>query len=310
MTPHGHWHPGPCLHHGPSPHQESRAFGLGVALNVGFVVVEAACGIWSGSLALLADAGHNLSDVLGLLLAWGALTLSRRRPSRRRTYGLGRTSIMAALANGLILLVAVGAIVWEAIGRLMHPAPVASTTVIVVAGVGVFINTATALLFWSGQQRDLNIRGAFLHMAADAAVSLGVVAGGLLIRATGWLWIDPVLSLAIAGVIAWSTWDLLWHAIELSLDSVPRGIDPDAVRAYLQQLEGVTEVHDLHIWGLSTTQTALTVHLVRPQAQVDDDWLADVAHALHDRFGIAHATIQIENGAGRQACRLSPDEVI
>jgi cobalt-zinc-cadmium efflux system protein len=281
-----------------------------VVLNVGFVVVEAACGIWSGSLALLADAGHNLSDVLGLLLAWGALALSRRRPSPRRTYGLGRTSIMAALANGLILLVAVGAITWEAVGRLMHPAPVASTTVIVVAAFGVIINTATALLFWSGQRRDLNIRGAFLHMAADAAVSLGVVAGGLLIRTTGWLWVDPVLSLVIAGVIAWSTWDLLWHALELALDSVPRGIDPDAVRAYLQQLEGVTEVHDLHIWGLSTTQTALTVHLVRPQAQVDDDWLAEVAHTLHDRFGIAHATIQVENGGGRQACRLSPDEVI
>ena len=310
MTPHGHWHPGPCPHHGPSPHQDVRAFAWGVVLNVGFVVVEAACGIWSGSLALLADAGHNLSDVLGLLLAWGALALSRRRPSPRRTYGLGRTSIMAALANGLILLVAVGAITWEAVGRLMHPAPVASTTVIVVAAFGVIINTATALLFWSGQRRDLNIRGAFLHMAADAAVSLGVVAGGLLIRTTGWLWVDPVLSLVIAGVIAWSTWDLLWHALELALDSVPRGIDPDAVRAYLQQLEGVTEVHDLHIWGLSTTQTALTVHLVRPQAQVDDDWLAEVAHTLHDRFGIAHATIQVENGGGRQACRLSPDEVI
>lgn len=310
MTPHGHGHAGPGVDHGPSSYEDSRSFAWGVLLNGGFVVVEAACGIWSGSLALLADAGHNLSDVLGLLLAWGALALGRRRPSPRRTYGLGRTSIMAALANGLILLVAVGAITWEAVGRLLRPPPVASATMIVVAGIGVLINTATALLFWRGQRRDLNIRGAFLHMAADAAVSLGVVAGGLLIHTTGWPWIDPVLSLVIAGVIAWSTWDLLWHALELALDSVPRGIDPDAVRAYLQQLEGVTEVHDLHIWGLSTTQTALTVHLVRPQAQVDDDWLADVAHTLHDRFGIAHATIQIENGAGRQACRLSLDEVI
>lgn len=310
MTPHGHWHPGPCLHHGPSPTQDTRAFALGVALNVGFAMAEAAFGLWSGSLALLADAGHNLSDVLGLLLAWGAMALGRRRPSPRRTYGLGRTSIMAALANGFILLAAVGAIAWEAMWRLMHPAPVASTTVIVVAGLGVVVNTATALLFWSGQRRDLNIRGAFLHMAADAAVSLGVVAGGLAIGWTGWSWIDPVLSLVIAGVIGLSTWDLLWHALELALDSVPRGIDPEAVRAFLQQLPGVREVHDLHIWGLSTTQTALTVHLVRPEAQIDDDWLAEVAHALHDRFGIAHATIQIENGAGRHACRLSPDEVI
>lgn len=308
MVSHDHRHARSCPHHAAA--HDSRAFALGVVLNVGFVVVEAACGLWAGSLALLADAGHNLSDVLGLLLAWGALVLSRSRPSPRRTYGLGRTSIMAALANGLILLVAVGAIVWEAIGRLMRPAGVASTTVIVVAAVGVLINTATALLFWSGQRRDLNIRGAFLHMAADAAVSLGVVAGGIAMHATGWLWIDPMLSLVIAGVIALSTWDLLWHALELALDSVPRGIDPEAVRAYLQQLPGVSEVHDLHIWGLSTTQTALTVHLVRPEAQIDDDWLADVAHELHHRFGIAHATIQIENGAGRQACRLSPDEVI
>ena len=286
------------------------AFGLGVALNAGFVAMEVGCGLYAGSLALLADAGHNLSDVLGLLLAWGASYLARQRPTERRTYGFRRSSIVAALLNALLLLVAVGAIAWEAVGRLLHPAAVTSTTVIVVAGVGVVVNTLTAFLFFSGRHRDLNIRGAFLHMAADAAVSLGVVAGGLVIGWTGWMWIDPALSLLIAAVIAISTWDLLWHALDLSLDAVPRGIDPDEVRAFLAGLAGVSEVHDLHIWAMSTTETALTVHLVKPDGQIDDDWLADVCHQLHDRFGIAHATIQVESGQGRQTCRLAPDDVI
>lgn len=286
------------------------AFGLGVALNAGFVAIEVGCGIYAGSLALLADAGHNLSDVLGLLLAWGASYLARQRPTERRTYGLRRSSIVAALLNALLLLVAVGAIASEAVGRLLHPAAVASTTVIVVASIGVVINMLTALLFFSGRHRDLNIRGAFLHMAADAAVSLGVVVGGLVIGWTGWLWVDPALSLLIAAVIAISTWDLLWHALDLSLDAVPRGIDPEVVRAFLAGLAGVSEVHDLHIWAMSTTETALTVHVVRPDGQIDDDWLADVSHQLHDRFGIAHATIQVESGQGRQTCRLAPDDVV
>jgi cobalt-zinc-cadmium efflux system protein len=299
-------------HHGHSHHQPPPAprFAFAAALNLAFVVIEAACGFWLGSLALLADAGHNLSDVLGLFLAWGASYLARRRPSTRRTYGLRRSSILAALANALLLLIAVGAISWEAIGRLRQPGSVVPTAVIIVAGVGVVINTFTALLFLSGRKHDLNVRGAFLHMAADAAVSLGVVIGGIVISRTGWMWLDPALSLVIAAVIAISTWDLLWQALDLSLDSVPRAIDPAAVRAYLASLPGVAAVHDLHIWALSTTETALTVHLVRPAAQIDDDWLHQVSHDLQDRFHIAHSTIQIESGQGQHSCHLAPDDVV
>ena len=286
------------------------AFAVGVALNAVFVLIEAGCGLFSGSLALLADAGHNLSDVLGLALAWGAGYLSRRQPTQRRTYGLRRSSIVAALLNALLLLVAVGAIAWEAVNRLLHPQPVASTAVIAVAAIGVVINTLTALLFFRGRERDLNVRGAFLHMAADAAVSLGVAVGGVAILYTGWLWVDPALSLVIAVVIAISTWDLLWHALDLSLDAVPRRIDPGAVREYLAGLEGVAEVHDLHIWAMSTTETALTVHLVRPSKQIDDDWLSEICHQLHDRFGIGHSTIQVESGQGARSCRLAPDDVV
>jgi cobalt-zinc-cadmium efflux system protein len=296
--------------HDRGPIRVNPAFALGVALNVTFVLIEAAAGFWIGSLALLADAGHNLSDVLGLLLAWGASYLSRRRPRGRQTYGLGRTSILAALANGLLLLIAVGAISWEALWRLRDPAPVSAQTVIVVAGIGAVINTLTAVLFFSSRQHDLNVRGAFLHMAADAAVSIGVVIGAVAMIQTGWAWIDPLLGLIIAAAIAYSTWDLLWQALELTLDSVPRGIDPAAVRTYLAELPGVTAIHDLHIWGLSTTETALTVHLIRPGATIDDDWLHDVTHELLHRFGIRHATIQIESGQGNQTCRLAPDDVV
>ncbi len=296
--------------HSHSPVSATRAFAIGVALNGAFVVIEAACGLMSGSLALLADAGHNLSDVLGLLLAWGASYLARQKPTGRRTYGWGRTSILAALINGVLLYVGVGAIALEAIGRLTHPAAVAPLTMIVVAAIGAVINTLTALLFLAGREHDLNIRGAFLHMAADAAVSLGVVAGGIAISLSGRSWIDPALSLVIAAAIAYSTWDLLWHAVELSLDTVPRGVDPAEVRAYLNGLPGVTAIHDLHIWGLSTTETALTVHLVKPDAVVDDDWLQTIAHELHDHFGIAHATIQVESGRGNAECRLAPDDVV
>jgi cobalt-zinc-cadmium efflux system protein len=297
-------------HHHPPPASFSSAFALGVGLNAAFVLVETAAGFWSGSLALLADAGHNLSDVMGLLVAWGASVLARRRPSSRRTYGLRRSSILAALANALLILVAVGAIAWEAIGRLREPGTIAPTAVIVVAGIGVVVNTLTALLFLSGRKHDLNVRGAFLHMAADAAVSLGVVIGGIVISRTGWMWLDPALSLIIAAVIAISTWDLLWQALDLTLDSVPRGVDPDAVRSYLSTLPGVAAVHDLHIWALSTTETALTVHLVRPDRQIDDDWLHQVAHELHDRFHIAHSTIQVESGQGQHSCHLAPDDVV
>jgi len=298
---HGHSHAAPT---------SSRAFALGVGLNLSFAVIEGGCGFWSGSLALLADAGHNLSDVLGLLLAWGALYLSERQPTERHTYGLGRTSILAALGNSLLLFMAIGAIGWDAIERLRAPEPVASWAVIIVAAIGVVINTATALLFMAGREHDINIRGAFLHMAADAAVSLGVVAGGFVMRATGWLWVDPALGLVIVLVIAYSTWDLLWHALELAVDSVPRGVDPEAVRQYLASLAGVTEVHDLHIWAISTTKTALTVHLVKPAAAVDDDWLHQIAHELQDRFRIAHSTIQVETGQGQQGCHLAPEDVV
>ena len=305
-----HLHHGHDHSHSHSPVSMSRAFAIGVGLNATFVCIEAACGLLSGSLALLADAGHNLNDVLGLLLAWGASYLASRKPTGRRTYGWGRTSILAALFNGVLLYAAVGAIALEAFGRLSRPAAVAPQMVIVVAAVGAVINTLTALLFLSGRQHDLNIRGAFLHMAADAAVSLGVVIGGLAMSATGQFWIDPALSLVIAAVIAYSTWDLLWHAVELSLDTVPRGVDPSAVRAYLAGLSGVEAVHDLHIWGLSTTRTALTVHLVESNAQIDDDWLHGLTHELHDRFGIAHATIQVESGRGNSGCRLASDDVV
>ncbi len=305
-----HLHHGHDHSHSHAPRGRSQAFAIGVALNAGFVLIEGACGLLSGSLALVADAGHNLSDVLGLLLAWGASYLASRKPSGRRTYGWGRTSILAALVNGVLLYVAVGAIAWEAIGRMARPAAVTPGIMIAVAAIGAVINTLSAVLFLSGRKHDLNVRAAFLHMAADAAVSLGVVVAGIAISLTGQLWIDPALSLVIAAVIAYSTWDLLWHAVELSLDTVPRGVDPSAVRAYLEGLSGVAAVHDLHIWGLSTTDIALTAHLVRPDSSVDDDWLHGVTHELHDRFGIAHATIQVESGRGNSGCRLAPDDVV
>lgn len=288
----------------------NRAFAIGVALNIGFVITEVVFGKLAHSLALLADAGHNLSDVLGLLLAWGASYLAKRRPTQRRTYGLRRASILAALFNAVLLLIAVGAIAWEAIGRLVNTAPVSGGTVIVVAAVGVAVNTITALLFMSGRQHDLNIRGAFLHMAADAMVSLGVVAAGIIIGMTGWTWVDPAISLLIAAVITVGTWGLLQQSINLSMDAVPEGIELPSVRAFLAGLPGVVEVHDLHIWGMSTTETALTVHLVKADAAVDDDWLAWVGRQLHDRFKIEHATIQVESGDASQPCRLAPEDIV
>jgi cobalt-zinc-cadmium efflux system protein len=298
-------------HHLASPTAAvSSAFALAAALNAAFVAIEVGFGLYSGSLALLADAGHNLSDVLGLLLAWGASYLMRQRPSRRRTYGLGRTSILAALVNAILLLVAVGAIAWEAVHRLREPGAVMPTAMIAVAACGVVLNTATALLFLKGRHHDLNVRGAFLHMAADAAVSLGVVIGGLAVSYTGWAWIDPALGLVIALVIAISTWDLFRQAVNLALDSVPAHIDPELVHRYLAELPGVTAVHDLHIWALSTTETALTAHLVKPTAVIDDDWLYEVSQELAHRFGIAHSTIQLESGGGVRACRLAPDDVV
>lgn len=280
--------------HGPSDY--NRAFAIGVALNVGFVAVEAIFGILAGSLALLADAGHNLSDVLGLLLAWGASYLVQRRPTRRRTYGWRKSSILAALLNAAILLVAIGGIAWEAARRFSHPAAVAGQTVIIVAAVGVVINTATALLFLSGRKHDLNIRGAFLHMAADAGVSAGVVAAGAAILVTGRAWIDPVVSLIITAIIMVGTWGLLRDSFNLAMDAVPEGIDPEAVKGYLAEVPGVTGVHDLHIWAMSTTETALTAHLVKPDTDDDDALIKKISRGLHDRFSITHTTLQWERG--------------
>ncbi|MDO8834839.1 MAG: cation diffusion facilitator family transporter [Vicinamibacterales bacterium] len=282
--------------HGHGPATYDRAFAVGAALNILFVATEGVAGVVAGSTALLADAAHNFSDVLGLLLAWGASFLSRQPRSRRRTYGWRSSSILAALLNAIVLLVVTGGIAWEAVQRFWAPAPVGGGIVAWVALVGVVINTATALLFMRGRAHDLNIRGAFLHMAADAAVSAGVVVAGVAILTTGWLWIDPVVTLLIAGVILGSTWGLLRESVNLALHAVPEGIDPEAVEAYLLGLPGVTAVHDVHIWAMSTTETALTVHLVKQDASDDDAIIAEATRALHDRFGIQHATLQWERG--------------
>jgi cobalt-zinc-cadmium efflux system protein len=279
-------------HHGPARY--NRAFAIGVALNVGYIAVEAGFGIMIGSLALLADAGHNLSDVLGLLLAWGGNYLSQRRPTERFTYGWRKSSILAALMNAIILLVAMGGIAGEAIRRFNAPSPVAGTTIIIVSAVGVVINAVTAILFLSGRKRDLNIRGAFVHMAADAGISAGVAVGGAVIIFTGWFWIDPVISLLITVIIVVGTWGLLRDSFNLVIDAVPAGIDPEAVKDYLAGLPGVMGVHHLHIWAMSTTDTALTAHLVKPDP-TDDDALLEIAGSeLHERFGIEHTTIQWE----------------
>ena len=282
-------------HHNPHHHfNANRAFAVGVTLNIAFVAVEATFGVVADSLALIADAGHNLSDVLGLLLAWGANALGHRQPSQRRTYGWRSTSIMAALINALMLLFVVGGISWEAVGRFSEPTPVAGQTVIIVAFCGVLVNTLTAFLFISGRKEDLNIRGAYLHMAADAAVSAGVVAAGLLMWWTGWLWLDPVVSLIIAAIIFAGTWGLLRESLDLILHAVPSGIDPETIEAYLADLPGVTAVHDLHVWAMSTTENALTAHLVKPDPDGDDQMILTATCELRHHYGIEHVTLQLE----------------
>lgn len=280
-----------------------RAFVIGIALNVLFVLVEAFYGWQAESLALLSDAGHNLSDVLGLLMAWGGFYLARLRPNRKHTYGWGRATILAALFNALILLVAVGGIVWEAVSRFSHPVPIHGGIVMLVAAVGVVINGITAWLFMSGNRDDLNLRGAFLHMAADALVSFGVVIAGAVFVWTGWTWLDPAISLVIAAVILLGTWGLLRQSLHLTLDGVPAPIELDAVKSYLSALPGVSEVHDLHVWAMSSSDIALTVHLVMCDGYPGDDFLNRVAEALHHDFAIEHATIQIETGS--MVCALS-----
>lgn len=291
---HSHDHAGGHVH---LPASFDRAFAIGIVLNSAFVLVEAGFGLWAGSMALLADAGHNLSDVMSLLIAWGASWIGRKPPSGRFTYGYKSSSILAALANAALLMVALGAILFETIDRLFDPAPVKGWAMVIVAGVGIVVNTATALLFARGRKHDINIRGAFLHMAADALVSLGVVIAGVLILLTGALWIDPVTSLAIVFVIGWGTWGLLRDSVKMSLLAVPDSIDDAAVRAYLESLPGVAAVHDLHIWPMSTTETALTAHLVMPGGYPGDGLIKQASEELEHHHSIGHVTLQVETGA-------------
>ena len=302
----GHVHPP----HSSAHSNYGRAFAIGIALNLLYVGGEAVAGVVSGSLALLADAGHNLGDVLGLSLSWGAAVLSRRQPSGRFTYGLRSSSILAALANAIILLVVTGGIAWEAVWRITHPVPVASGIVIWVAAAGIVVNGATALLFASGRLHDLNVKSAFLHMAADTLVTAGVVAAGVVIWLTSWYWLDPAVSLIVSAVIVLGTWGLVRSAINLALDAVPEGVDAAAVRAHLLAMPGVTALHDLHIWGMSTTETALTCHLVLPGGHPGDAVLNRVAQQLHRLFGIQHTTIQIELADTEEACMLTPEHVV
>lgn len=283
-----HAHP----HHNHSPASFNRAFGIGIGLNTAFVAIEAFYGWQVGSLALLADAAHNLSDVAGLLLAWAGALAVRLRPDDRHTYGWKRASILAAFFNAMLLLVAMGSLAWEALHRLQSPHPVEGVTIMVVAGVGIVVNTVTALLFMRGSH-DLNIRGAFLHMAADALVSAGVVVAGGLALWQGWIWLDPVVSLLIAVVIVLGTWRLLTQSVHLLFDGVPSSVDLHAVRVFLQGLPGVTHVHDLHVWAMGTSEIALTTQLVMPAGHPDDAFLQAATRALHDDFGIEHATIQV-----------------
>jgi cobalt-zinc-cadmium efflux system protein len=296
--------------HGHGPLDYGRAFAIGIGLNLAYVGGEAVAGIVAHSLALLADAGHNLGDVLGLAMSWGAAVLSRRQPSGRFTYGLRSSSILAALANAIILLVVTGGVAWEAIWRIGHPVPVAGGVIVWVAAAGIGVNAGTALLFASGRTRDLNLKSAFVHMAADTLVTAGVVAAGIAIALTGWLWLDPAVGLVVSAVIVIGSWGLLKSAIGLALDAVPEGLDADAVRAHLSALQGVTALHDLHIWGMSTTETALTCHLVMPSGHPGDAALNAITHELHARFGIHHATIQIELADTDEICALTPEHVV
>ncbi|MCE2565769.1 cation diffusion facilitator family transporter [Komagataeibacter sp. FNDCF1] len=295
-------------HHVHAPASYGRAFAIGIALNLVYVIGEAAWGVRSHALSLLADAGHNLSDVLALGAAWLAEVLSRRSPTATFTYGLRRSSILAALGNAVALLVVTGGIMWEAVQRLVHPHPVAGVAVMVVAGIGIVVNGLTALLFASGGRKDLNLHGAFLHMASDALMSLAVVAGGGVILLTGWLRIDPAICLVVSLSIIVATWSLLRDSLDMALDRVPRGIDPAQVATFLRTLPGVCDLHDLHIWPISTTETALTVHLVRDARESGhpaEGLLNLAARELNERFGIVHPTLQIETLSDADICILA-----
>ncbi len=288
----------------------NRAFAIGVILNVAFVAVEVGYGAFADSLALIADAGHNLSDVGSLLLAWGASLLAAKAATEERTYGFRKATVMASLAGAILLLAVLGAIAWEAVHRFIEPQPVRGLTVIVVAAIGVLINTATALFFVKGQKHDLNIRGAFLHMAADAGVSLGVVFTGTLIMFEGWLWIDPVVSLLIVVVIFIGTWGLLRESFNYAMDAVPKHVDIPGIKEYLLSFDHVERIHDLHVWPLSTTEIALTVHLMVNHDSLDNNFLLKLQRHLHDHFGIAHATIQVETCGSEHVCMLDDHRCI
>ena len=298
----GHDHKGHS--HGHAPASFGMAFAIGIALNLGFVIAEVVFGLASASVALLADAGHNFGDVLGLLIAWGAATLAKRRPGGRYTYGLRSSSILAAFLNALLLIVATTIIAVEAVFRFAHPQPVQGTTVMAVAAVGIFVNGITALLFMRGRKDDLNIKAAFMHMAADAGLAAGVVVAGFLILKTGFTWIDPLVSLVIVLVIAAGTWGLMRDSVNMSLHAAPPGFDPDEIGAYLRGLDQVARIHDLHIWPMSTTETALTAHLLVTDGYPGDAFTTEIAKALKDKFGVGHTTIQIETDPATE-CALA-----
>jgi cobalt-zinc-cadmium efflux system protein len=303
---HEHHHHAPGHVHAPASF--GKAFAIGIGLNVGIVVLQTVFGLLGNSVALLADAGHNLSDALGLVAAWLATVLARRPPTARFSYGLKGSSILAALFNAVFLLVVMGGLSWEAIRRLFEPAPVAGKTVMVVAAIGLVLNAATAWLFVSGRKGDINIRGAFLHMVADAGVSAGVVLAGLAILMTGWPWLDPVVSLAINAVVVWGTWSLLRESVAMTLNAVPSAVEPAAVHEFLNKRAGVSEVHDLHIWPMSTTETALTAHLVVPGEHPGDVFLLETCEELRRHFGIGHSTLQIERDG--RTCPLAPAHLV
>lgn len=313
---HGHQHQdGHDHHHGHGQHHHhvppdaGRILAFGILLNAVFVAVEFAYGIMANSVALLADAGHNLGDVLGLVIAWIGAHLAKQPPNARYTYGLRAAPILAALANGTLLLLTAGAITWEALLRVANPEPVQSTTVMVVATIGIAINGFTAFLFAAGRKHDINLRAAFVHMAADALISLGVVVSGTVILTTGWLRLDPLVSIAINAIIVWTTWSLLREAMAMSMAAVPAHVDPGAVRSFLESQPGVSSLHDLHVWPMSPTEIALTCHLVIPAGFPGDGFVHRLSKDLADRFAIRHSTVQIETDP-TIACALAPDHVI
>lgn len=301
---HGHDHHGHHHHHG-DPNTMGRAFAIAIVLNLGFVGIEFFYGFLANSTALMADAGHNLSDVLGLMLAWGAAILARRAPNQRYTYGLRSTSMLAALFNAMLLMAACGGIAWQAVQQLLDPDPVAGATVSVVAGIGILVNGFSAWLFMAGSKDDINIRGAYLHLAADAAISLGVLVAGVLVRFTGWNWLDPAVSMVIVAIIVVSTWSLLKQSLRMMLAAVPDNVDRSSIEHFLRNRPGVSEVCDLHIWAMSTTENALTVQLVTPAGYPGDGAIDAISKALREEYAIQHSTLQVRTGASAQECCLT-----